>query len=211
MRFRYPRHSFSLQNEFIFSNPQCHVQGGNEDYSFNNLWLQYLLNFSPYWQHLTYRHHISAKHWQYQFTLATVLLHCFLRIGIFTSILKNTCLREEKLDQCSVCFTEHHFLVEKVGLFPSFGLYSGLWLKQQIVEKALLFFLRFFFFLNAILSCFYLFIFKNFIGVSLLKSIVLVSAVQRSESAYKYTYPLFFGFPPHLSPSFPFRSPQSIE
>ena len=144
MRFRYPWHSFSLLNEFIFSNPQCHVQGGNEDYSFNNLWLQYLLNFSPYWQHLTYRHHISAKHWQYQFTLATVLLHCFLRIGIFTSILKNTCLGEEKLDQCSVCFTEHHFLVEKVGLFPSFGLYSGLWLKQQIVEKALLFFLRFF-------------------------------------------------------------------
>ena len=146
-------HFFSLLNDFIFSNPQCHVQGGNEDYSFNNLWLQYLLNFSPYWQHLTYRHHISAKHWQYHFTLATVLLHCFLRIGIFTSILKNTCLGEEKLDQCSVCFTEHHFLVEKVGLFPSFWLYSGLWLKQQTVEKALLFFLFFFFFFFLMQYC----------------------------------------------------------
>ena len=67
-------HFFSLLNEFIFSSPQCHVQGGNEDYSFNNLWLQHLLNFSPYWQHFTYRHHISAKHWQYQFALATVFL-----------------------------------------------------------------------------------------------------------------------------------------
>ena len=35
-----------------------------------------------------------------------------------------------------------------------------------------------FFFLNAILSCFYLFLFKDFIGGSLLNSIVLVSAVQ---------------------------------
>lgn len=123
-------HFFSLLNEFIFSNPQCHVQGGNEDYSFNNLWLQYLLNFSPYWQYFTYRHHISAKHWQYQFTLATVLLHCFLRIGIFTSILnipvwvKKNWISVQSVLQSTIFWWKIWF--------PSFGLYSGFWLKQQI-------------------------------------------------------------------------------
>ena len=39
--------------------------------------------------------------------------------------------------------------------------------------------------------------FKTFIGVQWLY-IVLVSAVQRSESALCYMYPLFLGFPFHL-------------
>ena len=42
------------------------------------------------------------------------------------------------------------------------------------------------------------FLYKFFIGVQLLYSVVLVSAVQPSESSYAYIYPLCFGFPAHL-------------
>ena len=66
-----------------FSNPQCLMQWGKEDYNFNKLWLSCLLNFSPYLQHFTCRHHISAIHWQDQFPLATILLQYFLGICIF--------------------------------------------------------------------------------------------------------------------------------
>ena len=49
------------------------------------------------------------------------------------------------------------------------------------------------------IGCFFLLIFKLiFVGVQLLYHVVLVSAVQQSESALLYIYPLIFGFLSHL-------------
>ena len=49
------------------------------------------------------------------------------------------------------------------------------------------------------IGCVFLLIFKLiFVGVQLLYHVVLVSAVQQSESALLYIYPLIFGFLSHL-------------
>lgn len=66
----------------------------------------------------------------------------FLEYAFYTSV-KNMCLGEGKLNQSSACFTEHHFRWKSWACFPVFWLFPGLWVKQQITEKALLFFLQF--------------------------------------------------------------------
>lgn len=83
--------------------------------------------------------------WQHQFPVATVLLQYFLAICIFFFYLyvKNTCRGEGKLDRCSAYFTEHHFLWKDLVCFPVFWMYSGLWIRQQTGEKALIFLLQF--------------------------------------------------------------------
>lgn len=51
---------------------------------------------------------------------------------------KNACLDEGTLGQCSAYFTEDLLLWKKLVCFPAFWLYLGLWIKSQMVEKTFL-------------------------------------------------------------------------